>query len=289
MTTRHSKPNPFLEVRTHIVDTMPTTCGLCAGYEKEEWRSKQLANHIMEWLPEFALTTSECAGINQATAVDFLRRAAQTVYQTDKFSKRGEFGELILHAVIRQVHDSLPAISKIYYKTAANDTVKGFDAVHVVGPTDDLELWLGEAKFYNEINRAISDVTKELEVHLGADYLRSEFLLIKGKIDESWPQAEALRKLISANTSLDIIFKRICIPVLLTYDSNCISRHKECTVEYIADFEKEIAEYSKKFADSIAVKGLPKQVRIHLFLLPLHEKKALIKALDEKLKVWQKI
>lgn len=116
--------------------------------------------------------------MQHANSVSLIRRAAKVVYDTKKFKKRGEFGELLLHAIVRQVHKSIPAISKIYYKTANTDTVKGFDAVHVVGPPNHMELWLGEAKFYNDIGGAIRDVVTELETHLGTDYLRAEFNLI---------------------------------------------------------------------------------------------------------------
>lgn len=141
------KPGKFLEVRGHWLKKAPGCSGLCVGYERGKWRAEQLADHAMEWLPEFALTAEECENIRHANAIDFIRRAAHNVYTSKKFEKRGEFGELFLHIAIRQVFDSLPAISKIYYKSANNDPVKGFDAVHVVGEVRDLELWIGEAKF----------------------------------------------------------------------------------------------------------------------------------------------
>ena len=239
----------------------------------------------MEWLPEFALTPSEYASIRGENAVAQLRRAAQAVYKSKKFSRRGEFGELFLHAAIRQVFKSLPAISRIYYKSATNDTVKGFDAVHVVGPPEDLELWLGEAKFYDDISAAIRDVVGELDKHVENDYLRDEFLLLTGKIDPEWPHATSLKKLLSPNTSLDAVFRRACIPVLLTYDSACVAAHRCCDAAYCGAFESEIRAHYATFAR----KKLPPAVRIHLFLLPLKCKKELVQALDQRLKTWQKL
>lgn len=278
-----STPERFLEVRVHDLVPQPSLSGLCVGYERGAWRCTQLANHIMEWLPEFALTPSEFDTIRGDNAVAQLRRAAKAVYDSKKFQRRGEFGELFLHAAIRQVFSSLPAISKIYYKTATNDTVKGFDAVHVVGPPDELELWLGEAKFYKNIDAAISDVAAELDKHLGTDYLRTEFLLITGKIDPDWPHAAALKKLLSPNTSLDEVFRRVCIPVLLTYDSACVASSTCCDAAYRKSFEAEIRRHLATFS----AKGLPTNVRIHLFLLPLKSKKELVAALDQRLKAWQ--
>lgn len=279
------QPEPFLTARTRLFDLDADGVGLCVGYELGSWRAEQFAEHLMEWLPEFSLTFSELEALHAGNMVALLRAAAKKIYATEKFERRGEFGELILHAAIRQIYGSLPAISKIFYKTSRNDTVKGFDAVHVVVKDDGLESWLGEAKFYDDVHRAIRDVSEELRVHTERDYLRDEFLLIAGKIDENWPHAKALKKLISPNTSLDQIFTRVCIPVLLTYDSDCVAAHKECSDVYCADFEREILGHYKTFCG----KELPKNVVIHLFLLPLSQKAALVAALDRRLRGLQNI
>lgn len=279
------KPDSFLTIRIHNVNIQPSLSGLCVGYERGEWRAQQLANHLMDWLPEFALTASECATFGHQNATKLMRCAARRVYESDKFRNRGEFGEILLHVAIRQVFDSLPAVSKIYYKSANNDTVKGFDAVHIVGPPDDLELWLGEAKFYNEISRAISDVVAELQKHTETNYLRDEFALIVNKIDPRWPHAEILHKLLQPEVSLDEVFQRVCIPVLLTYDSPCIVEHRTCDAAYAKTFEHEINKHYAAFAS----RSLPKEVLVHLFLLPLQKKGDLVKILDEKLKVWQRL
>jgi hypothetical protein len=242
------QPQPFLEVRVQKLDIIPTIIGLCVGYELGEWRGSQFANHIMEWLPEFSLTYSEIESIHSGNMAALMREAAQKVYATEKFDNHGEFGELFLHAAIRQVFNSTPAISKIYYKSARNNTVKGFDAVHVVAGKDDIQLWLGEAKFYKNVAPAIRDVVKELKDHMERDYLRDEFVLITGKIDSKWEYAKALNTLLSANTSLDQVFRRVCIPVLLTYDSSCISNHAECSDAYCEEFRNEILLHHKTFS-----------------------------------------
>jgi Cap4 SAVED domain len=222
--TLPAKPNAFLDIRVHDLSLTPSVTGLCVGYERGEWRASQFANHIIEWLPEFALKHSKLTDMHSGNAVQLLRNAAKRVYESEKFKNRGEFGELFLHAAIRQVFNSQPAISKIFYKSARNEPMKGFDAVHVVGPPGNLELWLGEAKFYTDIEDAINKVVTELRDHTETDYLRDEFLLIKGKIDPSWPHAQALEKLLEENTSLDEVFQRACIAVLLTYDSDCLGK-----------------------------------------------------------------
>jgi hypothetical protein len=285
-------PDGFLNIIFHEIKETGDDLALCAGFERGQWRNDQLADHMMEWLPEFALDYSELGEIGHANALRMTKKAAKVVYQTEKYGKRGEFGELLLHIAIRQVYETLPAVSKIYYKSAVNETVKGFDAVHVVRKEGSLELWIGETKFYENITKAIYDVSKEIIDHLETDYLRSEFILIKNKIDPSWPEAEPLKKLLHENTSLDEVFKKACIPILLTYDSDVVGKSGESNEEYRENIRGEIiaaytnlrekigAEYRNRFSQDF-------QLTAHVIFVPLKEKKKLIKALDERLKALQ--
>jgi hypothetical protein len=283
--TSLSKPDPFLQVLVHDLTLVPGLTTLCAAYELGVWRSASLADHLMEWLPEFCLNWSELEGMRHSNSVALMRQAAKRVYQTRKFENRGEFGEILLHAILRQVFDTVPAISKIYYKDGSNDTVKGFDAVHVIATETSLELWLGEVKFYNNISSAIRDVTDELAHHTEADYLKGEFIAIKNKIDPTWPHSERLKDLLHGNKSLDQVFDAACIPVLLTYDSPTTSSHQRLSDQYVKAIADEVAKHHTSFAN----KGLPKKVKVHLFVVPLATKATLIAALDTKLKAWQQI
>nr|VFK01217.1 MAG: protein of unknown function (DUF1837) [Candidatus Kentron sp. LFY] len=279
-------PDPFWEIRVHEPNRDKGVSGLCVGYEQGQWRYSAFADYIMEWLPEFCLNSKERDELSHDSAVKSLRKAANLIYQTDKYAKRGEFGELFLHAAIRSVFDSLPAISKLYYKSSMNNTVKGFDCVHVVGALDNLELWLGEVKFYKKVSDAIRDVVAEIDEHLETDFLRKEFILIGNKLGERDSYTAAVQRLISERTSLDKIFKRVCIPVLLTYESPVVEQHTAVTDEYIYEFCAEIDQHFGTFHKKAA--NLP-PVRIHLFLFPLEDKEALITALHTKLKAWQQI
>jgi hypothetical protein len=215
--------------------------------------------------------------------VALISKAARTVYTSPKYQKRGEVGELLLHVAMRQVFNTVPAIAKYYFKDAANDTVKGFDAVHVVATDTTLELWLGEVKFYSDIADAIADVVQELVNHTKVDYLRAEFAAITNKIDDTWPYADRLRKLLHRNVSLDEVFDSMCIPVFLTYDSPVIANHKAVTTKFKQAFSTEITKHYATFS----TKSPTMQCKVHLFLLPLRSKADLVAAFDRGLRKWQ--
>lgn len=283
MAVYRDKPEPLFELVVHDIIREPGFTAADAGYENTEWRYKAIADYLFDWLLEFALKYSELEDVNSATAARMLNKAAKTVYTTDKYQKRGEFGELLLHALIRETFNSHPAISKLYYKTSANDTVKGFDAVHVVENDGELELWLGEVKFYKDAKDAIRDVLKELDDHTQNDYLRGEFILIAGKIDASWPHAEQIKSLLSERKSLDAIFSHICIPVLLTYESDVVATHKAVCEAYNEALVREVEDLYQRFAG----KTLP-DLRVHLFLVPIGNKDKLVEALQRKLEGLQR-
>lgn len=277
------QPDEFLQVRVHDIRNAPGLTALCAGYEGKKWRCDQLADHLLEWLPEFALKHEEQVGFGAHNGVALLRRAARTIYTTAKYKRRGEVGELLLHIAIRQVFGTVPAISKFFYKDSANNTVKGFDAVHVVPTKAGLELWLGEVKFYDDVGRAIRDVVKEMKDHTERNYMKAEGAFIANKIDPKWPHAKKLQKLLHPNTSTDDIFAAVCIPVLLTYDSDTISSHTSVTAKFKTDLEAEVRKHYTTFCG----KPLPKAVRVHLILVPLELKSALATAFDDRLKRYQ--
>lgn len=138
---------------------------------------------------------------------------------------------------------------------------------------------------YDSIYGAIAAVVEELEQHTTRDYLKAEFIAIKNKIDDDWPHAERLKRLLHEHTSLDEVFDSVCIPVLLTYDSDVLARHQKDSDEY----RKEVAEEFVHFHGLFAGKQLPKNVKIHLFLVPLNTKKVLLQELDERLRAWQNL
>lgn len=277
---------PFFKVIVHREDGNRDLNGLCAGFEFKSWRKEQLVDYLVDYIPEFALTHSELERIDVRDMRRMLKNAASAIYQSDKYKNRGEFGELILHVVIREIYNTIPAISKIYYKDGPNDTVKGFDAVHIVNKENGLELWLGEVKFYKEINQAINDVVTEIFEHIKRDYLRNEFIAIKNKIDKKWPHAEKLEMLLDPNTSLDAVFNQACIPVLLTYDSSVLAKYEESSAEYLVEITAEFNKLYERFVDKISDK-VP--LTVHLFLLPLNTKDELTMYFDKKLKQLQQI
>ncbi|WP_158285349.1 DUF1837 domain-containing protein [Azospirillum sp. TSH64] len=274
------RPKGFFKAHVHDMGRSTSFVALCAGYESEAWRTQGFAEYLMDYLIEFALTRDEWPNVNTATAFRSLRQAARSVYTTKKSATRGEIGELLLHAVMREHYGSEPLVSKFYFKSAANDTVKGFDAAHIMLTGTGVELWLGEVKFYTEVARAIRDVVKELDAHLEDQYLREEFMWLSRKVPENTPELENVMRLLDEATTLDEIVEVIHVPVLLTYESPVVAAHNRTTDAYVKAFEAEVEAHYRAFTS----RNKQRRVVVHLCLVPLHNKEALITKFDTLLK-----
>ena len=73
---------------------------------------------IRNVIPEFSLVISCGTNIPLTEIVERLKEAAETVYLTEKYQTRGEFGELILHLLLRDFHNTIPFNFKMYFKDA---------------------------------------------------------------------------------------------------------------------------------------------------------------------------
>lgn len=276
-------PDRFLEVRCTgcAEDTKGLT--LCAGYEGKAWRSKKLASHLFAWLPQVALDQARKDTFDVSNWEERVELAAAHVYRTKKTERRGEIGEILLHIACVQDFGTLPVLCKLVLKTSHNDTVKGFDAVHVVYSGDNFELWLGESKFYKDAKRGIDDALKSISEHLLPTFLDTEKAMLYGHVPDDIPHAKEIRDLFHKNTSSDELLKRSVFPVLVSYQSKAVANHKELTTDYSEELQSESDELLDYLVER--AKGIP--VRIEVIFVPINLKKELIAHFDKKLEAFQ--
>lgn len=258
----------------------------CVGYEQTRWRAEELVRDFFRrHLTSFALTYSEWKQINGENAAAALARSAKQVYDTNNYMRRGEFGELFLHGILRDFYNAEPAVSKIYFLDTANETAKGYDAVHaVINDNNELDLWLGEAKLYENMRSAISEIVESINQHIGNDFLRKEFLAVTNKLDSNWEHYEDLKDLLDDNTSLDEIVDRLVIPVLLTYQSTTIGKHREVSEAYKTELIDEARNAWNIFTNKLPNKF---PLTIYFVVLPLEDTKTVRSIAHQKLRIYQ--
>lgn len=283
---REHVSKPLLVCRDNDDTIEPKFSVFCVGYEQSRWRAKELVRDFFRrHLNSFALSYSEWKKVDGDSAAAALARSAKMVYATDNYKRRGEFGELFLHGILRDFYGAEPAVSKIYFLDTPNDTAKGFDAVHVVGDDDELD-WLGEAKLYESMGGAITAVVESLQEHIGNDFLRKEFLAVSNKFDDGWQHSEKLRDLLDDNTSLDVIVDRLVMPVLLTYQSKTVKKHDKVCDEYVEELIAEARAAWDSFKGQLPA-GFP--VTIYFIVLPLEDTKTVRELAHETLMTYQSL
>lgn len=272
-------PTPFLAARkTKTIDAREILVP-CPSFEDRKWRFERLALHLTDWLPEFAFRPDDLPDHieNTSEVRRLMERAIEHLYSERAGPSRGELGELLLHICCRQFFGTFPAVSKLFYKTSSNEVVKGFDLAHVrLSDSGEIEVWLGEAKFYRSGKRAVRTAIKSVKEHLDRGFLRSEKIMIGGKISPQTPGYERLQWMFDVDTSLDAIFDRIVVPILITYDSESCANYQD-EKSYDAELDPELVELDDAFRDH----GIP--VSIVKIMVPMNSKNLLQREFDRRM------
>lgn len=255
------------------------------GFDQNKFRLQPLVDVIRGVIPEYALGYHQGKDIPFTEIVERLQDAAKTVYTTDKYKSRGEFGELILHLLLRDFCNSIPLISTIFFRDAPNIPAHGFDGVHITIEGDEKKLWLGESKLYKSGKGGITDLVNDITKHFNADYMRQQFNLITRKLPAETPEIDHWRTLMHKHQKLDLIFSSIVIPMVCTYNSDLFVNHSVESQQYVDDFQQECLALFDEFNN----KKPNTNLEIILLLLPVPDKDELNQELDARLKAMQKI
>lgn len=274
------KPERFLE-QLHGAALGPLSLNaMCAGYEMERWRCEGFAFHLAEWLPEYALPEEELS-VNHANSLQKINQAAIRVYTSPRYGKRGEAGEIALHAICRDFFGTIPISPRVFYKSASNDLVKAFDMVHARFPKGQpIEIWLGESKLYKDRGAAVADAIASIRLHIDGGFLSNEKLLIGPQIPKTIPRYDEVRVIFSKNSSLDVFMKNAVFVVGILCDSAAAITAKRKDEAYLRNSAAELESISEKLIAS----GLPGALRMVLVYIPLATKDTLVAAFDKRLK-----
>lgn len=277
---------------------------------QKEYRWKELVNKVMSALHEFAfgihggeqtLNTETyqriCEAASSIYKIDGFQKARDTYLNggyiaddvKDNYLRRGEFGELILHLLLRDFYHTIPLLSKIYFKDSLGHTVHGFDAIHI--QPDSKTLWLGESKLYIDGKNGVKALVEDVIAHFKQDYLNSEFALVSKKIKlfDNIVEKEYWLDLMDGCTKLSDKLNSITIPLLCVYSSsNFTAYNDETAADFIREYENEVRALKKCF-DENNCHPLKTKLNIILILFPVKCKVELVKKLHRKLSLAQQL
>ena len=275
-----TKPTRFLE-NIHTSASGATASRIyCAGFEYKKWRCEPFSDHLVEWLPDYALLEDELK-ITHGNAFVKLRQAAVRVYTSPKYKKRGEAGEIGLHAICREFFDTIPISPRVFYKSASNDPIKSFDLVHARFPESaPFELWLGESKLYAKRGQAIAAAITSIKDHIKQGFLTKEKLLLGPQIPKSTPHYDEIMEVFKAQSSIDKFLAASVFVIGIMANSKGAADPKEKSDTYVAAAKAELDE----MLEALAGAKFATPLRIVLVYVPLATKESLAITFDKRLK-----
>ena len=281
---------------------------------KYDYLYDDFVSSVVNCLPEYAMGYNP-APLLQTQYIPALRESAKSVIKIKRiaeiksyldngtayqdwdpdilrfYNRKGVFSEIILHFILREFKDTLPLISKIYFKDSNAVEAHGFDAVHVSVDENKKTLWLGETKFYDNSNGALKALVDDLNKHFIVDYLKEQFLIISRALTNDNPLRSNWVEELNQAKTLSEKFGLIKIPLLCIYEDNfakdvieALNQQKDIDFECITHMSD-----LKKYFDDKNTFANKNNFEILLILLPVESKDMIVSKILERIYNMQNI
>ena len=288
----------FVNFNPNSVEITPDTndflVSLVNGFEEGHWMKKNFQNFIYNNIAETALKAEERIKIvddsysclvESAKHLRLIDKDGVDEETKKKDKGRGsEIAEIVLYGIMKHHFNAIPAIPKIYYKQNDKMNALGDDSVHIVLTKDgDFQIWLGEAKFYNDLeDKRFGEPLDSIAQMLNPAIIRKEIGILTGlnELDvvlrDNLEMLEKVKSVLKNFTSIDEIKERLHVPILLLHEceiTNCATRlseeYKKKIIAYHYDrainyFKKQIIKF-KDYVDY-------DKINFHLILFPVPKK-----------------
>lgn len=281
-------------------------CGIANDFENGAWRYDKLVRFLMDNLVDTALSAEEKEALT-TNAYTMMQRAISRLKSLrnksdGKYNSGGEIGEIMLYGIMSRYYHALPVVPKIFNKQNNNVPAYGADSVHILVEKDkngkecDFSVWLGESKFYKNVDEAIEDAISSLDQHIEKDALKKEnSIIIGGGNIKNYVRNETLQKSITDFLDLDInstdeYVKKLHIPILIMYECKITRESKKYSNEYIENVRCKMRSHAEKYfakQKSRLEAAFDKYdcVNFHLILFPFPEKEKILSEIDKVLQV----
>lgn len=270
---------------------------------------KEISDVLMNALPEYVFANYE--NITTVNAMEKIREAAKALYNTEEYEainkyyidedvsfkeeaerhksySRGEFGEVLLHILLREFKGTIPLVSKVYFKDSRGVPAHGFDAVHI-SPNDKI-LWLGESKLYTDGKDGVDALIKDLKEHFTKNYMNEQFTIIKKCVDNNTiPERDYWIKRLAQNKLLSDMVSHLSIPLLCVYSDESYIKWLNQQLADIASVLESNTRNLKHYFDKKNDAPLKEQLDIVLFLMPVKDKHEFVVNAHKKLNLLQQL
>lgn len=286
------------EPSTYDLDKNDFILSVINGFEDGKWRKNEFRKFILDNIAQTGLSAEDRDNLYSESPYTTLTESIKNLRLVDKDNGKGsEIAEIVLYGIMRYHYHALPVVPKIFYKQNPKDNAKGADSVHIVlDDNGDFSLWLGEAKFYNDISdeRMYEPINSVFDT-ISTDKIKKENSIITSIKDLEYVITDPdvrknVQTVLRRDTSIDEIRKRLHIPILLLHECKKTNDATELTEPYLND----IKDYHLNRAQKYFVLQNNKQkrenihgyehIQFHLILFPVPQKSDIVNWFVERAK-----
>lgn len=233
-------------------------------YDGRDWRCSELAEYLIDWIPEVVLSREILATFDHLSAQRVLPRAIEECDAHGRLTSRTLLSELMLHAILRHHHKSEPIACKIFHMNAGT---LAFSSAHVILDDAGDQLWLGQTQMSTAADRdgIPSAIAAALKTAFDKDVLKRERKMILQLRHPRHLSDHNLGRSMAANGKIDDLLSVLHVPILIAYDSEVLSNG--FTDEYVDHLRNE-AELMYE-AVKAGVSPDFRDIKIHIFLVPV--------------------
>ncbi len=266
---------------------------LANDFENNKWRINKFEDFIFNNIKEVALTKKEIEALN-GEPWSIIKKSISNLRIDENLS---ELGEIILYGILKEYYSALPIVPKVFYKQNKNDCVKGADSIHItLCNNGKCHLWLGESKFYSDLDSAIDSACDSVYEILQDEKLSKEKSIIANLSDikeNLGDCSESFLQVLSDRVSLDEIKKILHIPISIIYECKDTQEHlKKQPVEFNTAYKNILIDKHKEKCKVISqklnnkLKNIPfvEKIKFHIIIFPISNKQEIIQQIKNKFK-----
>lgn len=238
--------------------------GFEAKFEGDRWRTQELADHLVDYLPELALKPSELSQVPPSGMRGIIKKAIQKINRSTHMVEYMQLlGDTLLHVILRQKLKSEPTACRIFERGHGGKIT--FSNAHIVRREHD-ELWLGKSKLVEGDNfqTICTSMLTDLSEHIKNTFLQAEKEVILALREPRHLRFNGIDELLSSKMPVSDLMKVTWFSLLIAYDSKAILNGNEDYQGRILDEAKERYQDIKSKMDASL-----SSTKIAVFLIPL--------------------
>jgi hypothetical protein len=184
--------------------------------------------------------------------------------------KLGVYGEVLLYIILNVIYSAPTLISKgNMYNPLENSEAKGYDSYHLIEQDDKIELWFGEAKFYQSYTDPLKKIFDNLVKVTSDKYFESNLIAISNVKSEINSDNDIIKNILkelnlgNSKPLFDEVKKKnikLVYPILLAYEK----KDKDYN-----DSIKQVVTYINNKYSSTVLNNTSINVSIFFIFLPL--------------------